>query len=98
MADQLNTSEICGKDGRPRDEMCRVTCADSCPFNRPKTTDCDFHFHLVCWEDESVEGTLDLDEHQIWIEPNRKKITISLSGAQLQRLAEWPSARARTKS
>ena len=30
--------DTCGKDGRPRDEICRVTCADSCPFNRPKTT------------------------------------------------------------
>jgi hypothetical protein len=61
------------------------------------TTERDFHFHLICWDDERVEGTLDLDMEQVWIEPDQKTISISLSGAQLRQLAEWPSARARTK-
>jgi hypothetical protein len=26
--------DVCGKDGRPRDEICRVVCADNCPFDR----------------------------------------------------------------
>jgi hypothetical protein len=28
----LETYRPCGKDGRPRDEICWVVCADSCPF------------------------------------------------------------------
>lgn len=63
-----------------------------------QTTERDFHFHLIFWDDEMVEGTLDLDEPQVWIEPDLKSITISLSGAQLQQLAGWSSARARTKT
>jgi hypothetical protein len=27
------THSKCGKDGRPRDEICKVVCADKCPFD-----------------------------------------------------------------
>jgi hypothetical protein len=62
-----------------------------------QTTERDFHFQLICWDGESIEGTLDLDEQQIWVEPERKRVSVNLTGGQLRQLAEWPSARARTK-
>lgn len=34
MSDTERSELLCGKDGRPRDEICRVVCADSCPFEQ----------------------------------------------------------------
>jgi len=57
----------------------------------------DFHFEVRFMNGEQVEGTLGLDEGQVWIEPNLKRIIISVTGAQLKQLAQWNSARVRTK-
>jgi hypothetical protein len=58
----------------------------------------DFHFELHFVNDELEDGVLALDEEQVWIEPDRQIVTLSLTEAQLKLLAACPSARARTRT
>jgi hypothetical protein len=74
----------------PDDPIVRAVLAERARCAR------EFHFELHFVTDALEDGVLALDEEQVWIEPDRERVVISLTGAQLKLLAAGPSARART--